>query len=91
MRRRADEIVKQNSARGGDAIEAESLAERQARLRRQRDMILAKKRAEREKEMQDYLNQGGVDLAMKRDSNENAEAVERRRQIAQKLRQELAN
>jgi len=54
-------------------------------------MILAKKRAEREKEMQNYLDQGGVDLTVKRDSNENAEAVERRRQIAQKLRQELAN
>jgi hypothetical protein len=40
--------------------ERESLLKRQERLRRQRDLLLAKKKAEREKELQDYAERGGI-------------------------------
>lgn len=93
LRKQAEDIVRQNTG-NDDAgpMRAESLAERQARLKRQRDMILAKKRAEREREMKDYLDGGGVDLTVKREgAAEDDAALERRRQIAAKLKSTMAN
>ncbi len=76
------------------AVSGESLAERQARLKRQRDLLLARKKAERDKEFKDYIDQGGVDLTVKKQEPLppviNPE-LEKRKQIAQKIKQSMAN
>ena len=57
-------ILKQNEAAATTKTNVpagkESLAKRQERLRQQRDILLAKKKAEREKELQDYADRGGI-------------------------------
>lgn len=52
-------------------------------------MILAKKRHERDQEMQEYLEKGGVDLTVKRQEPGVVELpeIQKRRHIAEKLRE----
>lgn len=70
---------------------AESLEERAARLKRQRELILKKKQEERAAEMQNYLNNGGTDLTAKKDLGVlppiiSQEEIDKRRNVMNKLR-----
>jgi hypothetical protein len=60
----ADEIARRNEAKKVDPVVQgdgkESLRARQERLKRQRDMLLAKKKADREAELKEYAQTGGI-------------------------------
>lgn len=69
----------------------ESLEERTNRLKKQREMLLKKKQAERDTEMQDYLSKGGTDLSVKKDLGKlpsliSPEELEKRRDIINKIK-----
>mmetsp|Transcript_10431 Transcript_10431/g.15600 ORF Transcript_10431/g.15600 Transcript_10431/m.15600 type:complete len:350 (-) Transcript_10431:310-1359(-) len=85
LQKRAEEIAKQNTSEPEpQKVSTESLAERQARLRAQRDALLARKKQERQKELQEYVEQGGSDFSKPEQVPQ--EELEKRRQIAAKLK-----
>ncbi|CAG9334924.1 CFAP36_2 [Blepharisma stoltei] len=89
----ANEILKKNELLPGESQEAgvESLAQRQARLKKQRDLLLARKKQERESEFKQYLDNGGSDYSQKKDSHlppvVSEEELEKRRNIVAKLKE----
>lgn len=90
LRRKAEDILRANEGTEVEAPErsgVESLAKRQERLRKQRDLLLAKKKAERERELKEYLDQGGKPLQA--ESEVQGEELEKRKNIASKIKQSL--
>ena len=70
----------------------ENLAERTARLKKQREILLKKKQDERNTEMNAYLQNGGTDLSAKKDLGPLApivsqELLDKRREIINKIKQ----
>jgi len=90
LRRKAEDILRANETTEVDAPErsgVESLAKRQQRLRNQRDLLLAKKKAERERELKEYLDQGGQPAQPEQAVQ--GEELEKRKHIASKIKQSL--
>lgn len=90
LRRKAEDILRANEGTELDTPDrsgVESLAKRQERLRKQRDLLLAKKKAERERELKEYLDQGGRPIAA--ESEVQGEELEKRKNIATKIKQSL--
>ena len=90
LRRKAEDILRANETtelETGDRGGMESLAKRQERLRRQRDLLLAKKKAERERELKEYLDQGGNPIQP--EGAVQGEELEKRKHIASKIKQSL--
>lgn len=91
-----DEINKKIAAKYAEKksegpLTEESLAERTARLKRQRELLLKKKQEERATEMENYLKNGGTDLSVKKDLGAlppliSQEELEKRRNVVNKLR-----
>jgi len=91
-----DEINKKIAAKYAEKklegpLAEESLAERTARLKRQRELILKKKQEERATEMETYLKNGGTDLSAKKDLGAlppliSQDELEKRRNVVNKLR-----
>ena len=64
----------------------ESLAERQGRLKLQRDLIIYQQKQERRKAVEKYLAEGGVDLASNVPVKLSQQELEKRRNIISKLK-----
>ncbi|OMJ74096.1 hypothetical protein SteCoe_27043 [Stentor coeruleus] len=69
----------------------ESLEQRTARLKMQRELLLKKKQEERANEMKNYVNNGGTDLSVKKDLGPlppviSQDELEKRRNVVNKLR-----
>lgn len=69
----------------------ESLEQRTARLKMQREFLLKKKQEERANEMQNYVKNGGTDLSVKKDLGPlppviSQDELEKRRNVVNKLR-----
>ena len=64
----------------------ESLAERQARLKSQRDYLVGQKKLERRRAVEKYLAEGGPDLTSKNQVKLSTNEMERRRNIIAKLK-----
>ena len=93
----AADIIAQNTEKAAASATPgsqtkESLEDRQARLKAQREALLAKKKAEREKELSDYAEQGGIGAKGAIQASEHAEntipnqEMEKRQRLAAKLR-----
>ena len=69
----------------------ESLEERTKRLKKQREILLEKKKAERANEMEKYLNGGGTDLSTKKELGPlppiiSQDVLDKRREIISKIK-----
>ena len=69
----------------------ESLQERTARLKRQREILLKKKQEERADEMQKYISNGGTDLSVKKELGHlppivSQDVLDKRREILNKIK-----
>jgi len=93
----AADIIAQNTEKAAASVTPgsqtkESLEDRQSRLKAQREALLAKKKAEREKELSDYAEQGGIGAEGAMRASFHAEntipnqEMEKRQRLAAKLR-----
>ena len=64
----------------------ETPAEREARLKMQRDVLLARKKADRETAFKEYIAEGGTDLSVKAKPSVSAEELEKRKQILTRIK-----
>mmetsp|Transcript_19520 Transcript_19520/g.19562 ORF Transcript_19520/g.19562 Transcript_19520/m.19562 type:complete len:492 (+) Transcript_19520:91-1566(+) len=91
----AQEIAKKssNADYSHEPTGVETLAQRAARLKRQRDELLARKRQERDNEMKQHVANGGSDFSVRKDMSHlppiiTQEEIEKRRNIYTKIKQE---
>lgn len=89
LRAKAEEIFKSNALDSNDsssARDAESLRARKERLKNQRDLLLAKKRAEREQELKEYLEAGGPDLSKDKNASVSDAELAKRKKLAERIK-----
>lgn len=89
LRAQAEEIFKSNALGTEDsssAKDAESLRARKDRLKKQRDLLLSKKRAEREQELKDYLEAGGPDLSKDKNASISEAELAKRKKLAERIK-----
>jgi hypothetical protein len=94
LRAKAEEIFKSNALDIEDASsarDAESLRARKERLKKQRDVLLAKKRAEREQELKEYLDAGGPDLSKDKNAGISEAELQKRKKLAERIKASGAN
>jgi hypothetical protein len=95
LRAQAEEIFKSNSLNPDDAEssgkDAESLRARKDRLKKQRDLLLAKKRKEREQELKEYLDAGGPDLTKEKGAELSEAELQKRRKLAERIKASSGN
>lgn len=87
----AKKSIESEEHHAGYELGNETLAQRQARLKKQRDLLLARKKQERDSELSEYVTAGGSDFSVKKDISHlppivSQGEIDKRRHIVAKLK-----